>query len=354
MKTVTETVDRDFPSAETLARAADVIRNGGLVAFPTETVYGLGADGFQPEAVQKIYAAKDRPADNPLILHIYKKKQLEDIAAEISETTHQLIERFWPGPLTLVVKKRPEVPGYASAGLDTVSVRLPLGVIARQLIKLSGTCIAAPSANTSGRPSPTRAAHVAHDMDGKIDMILDGGPADFGLESTILDVSGARPVLLRPGAVTWEMLEQTVGPVDIDPAVLHEPQDTKRPRSPGMTYTHYAPLAKVTVVTGEVSHIAEKIKLLAAAAGKKTGILATEQTMRYYADIPSTAGSILVLVSGDRDRPSTIAEGLFDNLRRFDLHGVDEVYAEGLHEEGIGMAIMNRLKRAAGYRIIEV
>ncbi len=351
MKTILAKADLSrSDSAEVIQIAAKILREGGLVAFPTETVYGLGGNGLDSEACEKIYIAKGRPSDNPLILHISELEELNPIVREISPAARKLMEAFWPGPLTLVFPKSDVVPEKATGGLDTVAVRFPNHPVARAIIKAAGLPIAAPSANSSGKPSPTRASHVEFDLNGKIDMIVDGGAAEWGLESTIVDVSGEIPVILRPGAVTKEMMEEVVGRVEIDPAILAKPAADLKPKAPGMKYTHYSPKAEVILVKGEMRAVADEINRLAAAEaaqGRKTGVMATEETKAlYHADV--------VLSLGSRERPEEIGANLFKYLRKFDFLGVDKVYSEVFSEEGEGMAIMNRLNKAAGYRTIEI
>lgn len=351
MKTILAKVDLGQPEAEdTIRAAAKILQAGGLVAFPTETVYGLGGNGLDSAACEKIYLAKGRPSDNPLILHISEFEELDAIVKEVSPAAKKLMDAFWPGPLTMIFPKADIVPDKATGGLDTVAVRFPSHPVARAIIRAAGLPIAAPSANSSGKPSPTRASHVEYDLDGKIDMIVDGGAAEWGLESTIVDVSGQVPMILRPGAVTKEMMEQVVGTVEIDPAILQKPAADFRPKAPGMKYTHYSPKAEVVLVKGERQAVADEINRLAAAdiaAGKKVGVLATEETKElYHADI--------VLSLGSREKPEEIGANLFKLLRKFDFLGADQVYSEVFSEKGEGMAIMNRLNKAAGYRTIEV
>lgn len=350
MKTILAKVDLRQPeSAEVIRTAAKILQEGGLVAFPTETVYGLGGNGLDGAACEKIYIAKGRPSDNPLILHISEFEELNAIVREISPAAQKLMDAFWPGPLTMVFPKADIVPLKATGGLDTVAVRFPSHPVARAIIKAAGLPIAAPSANSSGKPSPTRASHVEFDLNGKIDMIVDGGAAEWGLESTIVDVSGDVPMILRPGAVTKEMMEAVVGRVEIDPAILTKPAADLKPKAPGMKYTHYSPKAEVVLVKGERQAVAGEINRLAAldmSNGKKTGVMATEETKDlYHADI--------ILSLGSRDRPEQIGANLFKLLRKFDFLGAEKVYSEVFSEEGEGMAIMNRLNKAAGYQMIE-
>lgn len=351
MKTILAKVDLSQPeAAEIIQTAAKILQEGGLVAFPTETVYGLGGNGLDGTACEKIYIAKGRPSDNPLILHISEFEELNPIVREISPAAQKLMDAFWPGPLTMVFPKSDIVPEKATGGLDTVAVRFPNHPVARAIIRAAGLPIAAPSANSSGKPSPTRASHVEFDLNGKIDMIVDGGAAEWGLESTIVDVSGEVPMILRPGAVTKEMMEEVVGTVEIDPAILKKPAADLKPKAPGMKYTHYSPKAEVILVKGETKMVADEINRLAAldkSHGWKTGVMATEETKDLYeADI--------VLSLGSRERPEEIGANLFKLLRKFDFLGAEKVYSEVFSEEGEGMAIMNRLNKAAGYQVIDL
>lgn len=336
-------------AGEGLREAARIIRGGGLVAFPTETVYGLGANGLDEQAAKKIYEAKGRPSDNPLILHIADMDALSEIVTEIPETARQLAERFWPGPLTMIFPKAVCVPYGTTGGLDTVAVRMPVHPVALALIREAGVPVAAPSANTSGRPSPTTAVHVREDMDGRIDCILDGGSVGIGLESTIVDVTGEIPVMLRPGYITKEMLEEVVGEIAIDPVILAaKPDPELKPKAPGMKYRHYAPKADMLICEGDadavVSYINREIQKNRS-EGKKSAVLATDETKeRYEAD--------LVLSVGSRSKEEEIAHNLFHVLREFDEQNVDYIYSECFGQEHLGMAIMNRLQKAAGYHRI--
>ena len=335
--------DSEWIKDEELAEAARIIREGGLVAFPTETVYGLGANALNEDAARKIYAAKGRPSDNPLIAHISCMEELEPLVKEIAEA-------YWPGPLTMVFPKSEIVPYGTTGGLDTVAVRMPSDPIAGRLIALSGVPIAAPSANTSGRPSPTTAQHVWQDMNGKIEMILDGGPVGIGVESTIVDVSGPVPVLLRPGAVTMEMLEAVAGQVEIDPAIQGPPREDLRPKAPGMKYRHYAPHGDLILVEGDLEAVVERINSLSREReeeGCRVGVICTEETREryHYGEIRSV---------GQRAKEETIAHNLFAVLREFDDLGVDYIYSESFSRDHLGQAIMNRLTKAAGYHVIHV
>lgn len=334
---------------EGVKKAAEIIKRGGLVAFPTETVYGLGANGLDENAVPKIYEAKGRPSDNPLILHISKLDEIEDIVKEIPKSALILAEEFWPGPLTMVFKKSERVPYRTTGGLESVAIRMPSNKIARELIKAAGVPIAAPSANSSGRPSPTKAAHVIYDLDGKIDMVIDGGEVDIGIESTIVDVTGEVPVILRPGFITEKMLSEAIGRVEIDEVVKSlSPDKDLKPKAPGMKYRHYAPRGKMTIYKGSYSKIVERInEEISKLEGKKTGVLATDETKSYYkADI--------IISLGSREDGESIAHNLFDALRKFDDEDVEFIYSEGFDENKLGFAIMNRLHKSAGYNIINV
>ena len=335
---------------EELAEAAEILRTGGLVAFPTETVYGLGANALDETAAKKIYAAKGRPSDNPLIAHISCLDELEPLVAYIPEAGRKLAEAFWPGPLTMVFPKSDIVPYGTTGGLDTVAVRMPSDPVANRLIKLAGVPVAAPSANTSGRPSPTTAQHVWQDMEGKIEMILDGGPVGIGVESTIVVVSGDVPTLLRPGAITMEMLRETVGQVEIDPAIQAPPSADLRPKAPGMKYRHYAPHADLQLVEGETGKVVETINKLVKeklAEGKKVGIICTDETKARYPQ-----GEVRSV--GLRAKEETIAHNLFAVLREFDDLDVDCIYSESFSKDHLGQAIMNRLTKAAGYHVLKV
>ena len=332
-----------------LLEAAEILKNGGLVAFPTETVYGLGANALNEEAAKKIYAAKGRPSDNPLIAHISCMEELPAIVKEIPEAGRKLAEKYWPGPLTMIFPKKDIVPYGTTGGLDTVAVRMPVDPVANCLIHLAGVPIAAPSANTSGRPSPTKAEHVIEDMDGKIEMIIDGGAVGIGVESTIVDVSGEIPTLLRPGAITIEMLRETLGQVDIDPVILGPVSSDIKPKAPGMKYRHYAPKADMTLVEGDmdkvVAYINEQTKK-AEAEGKKVGIICTEESQDMY-----QGGNLEVI--GSREHEETVAHNLFAVLRDFDARKVDCI-SESFSKDQLGQAIMNRLCKAAGYHIVNI
>ena len=349
MKTEYVDLRDEYDIKEGIKKAAGIIKKGGLVAFPTETVYGLGANGLDENAVPKIYEAKGRPSDNPLILHISEFDEINSIVKEIPKTALILAEEFWPGPLTMVLKKSDIVPYRTTGGLESVAVRMPSNKIARELIKASGVPIAAPSANSSGRPSPTKASHVLYDLDGKIDLVIDGGAVDIGLESTIVDVTGDVPVILRPGFITEEMLSEAIGRVEIDEVVKSlSPDKDLKPKAPGMKYRHYAPKGRMTIYKGKPEKVVERInEELAKSAGKKTAVLATDETKMYYkADV--------VISVGSREDGESIARNLFDVLRRFDDVGAEVIFSEGFDENKLGFAIMNRLHKSAGYNIIMI
>ncbi len=351
MKTIVETLDRSYPDKNILKQAGDIIRQGGLVAFPTETVYGLGADGLQEQASRKIYEAKGRPSDNPLILHIAEVDSLKELAVDIPDSAYKLAQAFWPGPLTMILKKSSKVPYGTTGGLDTVAIRMPKDEIALGLIKASGCYIAAPSANTSGRPSPTMARHVLEDLDGKLQMILDGGQVGIGIESTIVDLTSEYPMILRPGYITKEMLEQVLGTVTIDSAILAKNQDKNfKPKAPGMKYKHYAPKGDLTIFQGELKKVVAHINNLTReklSEGETVGIIATEETRDYYTDG-------IVRTIGTRKDETSIAHSLYAVLRDFDDLQVDIIYGESFEEDGFGQAIMNRLLKAAGYQIVRL
>lgn len=335
---------------EELIEAAAILKKGGLVAFPTETMYGLGADALNEEAARKIYAAKGRPSDNPLIAHIAKKEDIEPLVREIPEAGKKLMDAFWPGPLTLIFPKSGRVPKGTTGGLDTVAVRMPSDPVARRLIELAGTPVAAPSANTSGRPSPTTAEHVRQDMDGRIEMIVDGGPVGIGVESTIVDVTGEIPMVLRPGAITMEMLKKCVGAVEIDPAILGPVSQDFKPKAPGMKYRHYAPKADLTIVSGETEDVVQAINRMAAereSEGLSVGIICTDETRALY-----PRG--VVRSMGVRARQETIAHNLYAVLREFDDLNADVIYSESFEGGELSQAIMNRLCKAAGYHMMNV
>lgn len=379
--------DRNHIKDEELKGAAGILRSGGLVAFPTETVYGLGGNALDEDAARKIYAAKGRPSDNPLIAHVSCVEEVEPLVKEIPEAGRKLMEAFWPGPLTMIFPKSEKVPYGTTGGLDTVAIRMPDDPVANRLIALAGVPVAAPSANTSGRPSPTTADHVWQDMNGRIDMIIDGGPVGIGVESTIVDVSSAVPAVLRPGAITMEMLEEVLGEVSVDPAILGPLSADVRPKAPGMKYKHYAPKADLTLVepgtgadresraeqvtgaeqkngadrntgaypeTGldetQLQAMIRKVRELSREkieAGYKVGVICTDESRDCYTD-----GEVRSI--GARKSQPSVAHNLYALLREFDDLGVDYIFSESFPKDHLGQAIMNRLSKAAGYKIVKV
>lgn len=331
---------------ECLMRAGEILRKGGLVAFPTETVYGLGGDALNPEASVKIYTAKGRPSDNPLIIHINKFADIYQIVKEMPEAAVKVGKAFWPGPLTMILPKAEKVPYETTGGLNTVAVRFPSHPIARKLIEYGGGFVAAPSANASGKPSPTRAKHVVEDMDGRIEMIVDGGEVGIGLESTIIDMTVEPPRILRPGYITQEMLKQVLG----EDVTMMRNDSGEAPRAPGMKYRHYAPSGSLVIVEGEPQQVADYINARAAQdskAGERTGILGTrEQLEQYHADVIKCIGS--------REEEEAVARNLFAVLREFDEEKVTKIYSESFPAQGLGQAVMNRLLKAAGYCVVKV
>ncbi|NLF34631.1 MAG: threonylcarbamoyl-AMP synthase [Clostridiales bacterium] len=327
-----------------LDAAAALLRGGGLLAIPTETVYGLGANGLDPEAIRRIFAAKGRPQDNPLILHVPSADWLERCCTEIPPLAYTLAERFWPGPLTLILKRKPGVPDEVTGGLDTVGIRCPDSAVTRAIIALADVPVAAPSANLSGRPSPTTAAHVLADMDGKIDGIVDDGPCAVGVESTILDLTVTPPRLLRPGGLPLERLREVVGEIAVDRAVTRPVEAGEQPRAPGMKYRHYAPKAPVTVVHGSPRTAARFIR---AQMGPGSGVICFDE----YAGLFD--GHVVETIGPTSDAAAQ-ARHIFDALRAFDDTGVTEIWAQCPRETGLGLAVANRLHKAAGFHIIEL
>lgn len=349
MNTTVVTVDKEHPDRKVIERAGQILKSGGLVAFPTETVYGLGGDGLNPSSSQKIYQAKGRPSDNPLIIHIADLESLDKIVKKIPPKAQKMAEAFWPGPLTMIFEKSSLVPYETTGGLESVAVRMPSHPVAAALIKAGGGYVAAPSANTSGRPSPTQAAHVREDLEGKIDMIIDGGSVGIGLESTIVDFTEEEPVILRPGYINQEMMETVIGQVKMDKGLLITDEKV-RPKAPGMKYRHYAPRAPLTIVQGKeaetVAYINEQCEKLAE-QGKKAGVIATDETReKYQASVVKSIGS--------RQEEEGIARHLFSILREFDEEDVESIFSESFDTPRMGQAIMNRLLKAAGHHIIEL
>ena len=349
MKTEIVIQNEETPDPAALSRAGEIIKNGGLVAFPTETVYGLGGDALNPESSRKIYAAKGRPSDNPLIVHIARMEDLPLLVKEIPIKAKLLADAFWPGPLTMIFKKSDRVPSETTGGLDTVAVRYPSHKVAQAFISASGGYVAAPSANLSGKPSPTKAKYVREDMDGRIEMIIDGGDIRIGLESTIVDMTGEVPMILRPGFITKEMLEAVLGCVDTDRTIL-DANCKDRPKAPGMRYRHYAPKGDLTIVSGQGRQVIDEINRLVRqgqALNKKTGVIAVSEDASFYqADVVKTIGS--------RQNEEEIGASLYRILREFDDENVELIYSESFSCEGFGAAIMNRLLKAAGHKTINL
>lgn len=346
METKIIPINENHIDREALRPAAEILASGGLVAFPTETVYGLGANALDEEAVQNIFKAKGRPSDNPLIVHIAEKADILSIAAQIPKTAEMLMDAFFPGPLTLILPKREEISSVVTAGLSSVAVRMPVHPVARELIRLAGVPVAAPSANLSGKPSPTEARYVAEDMDGRIDAIIDGGACSVGVESTVVDLTGSHAVLLRPGGVTFEQIQAILPDAEIDRHVLCQVTAIEKPKSPGMKYKHYAPDAEVTVVEGEEGKVHERITHLCHEAkkdGKRVGVLSMGKK-HYRADC--------VLSGGTTSRE--YAKRLFSALREFDKRNIDIVFVEYKEEGGMGLAVKNRLYKSAGGNVIHV
>jgi L-threonylcarbamoyladenylate synthase len=349
-KTLVLKVDSEEPDVEKIHVAADFIKRGGLVAFPTETVYGLGANALNAEAVLALFEAKKRPLDNPPIVHVCDVKDVCRLAETVPSQAEALMERFWPGPLTLIFKRSDVVPDVTVAGLDTIAVRMPRHNVALALIRESDCPIAAPSANLAGRPSPTSAEHVLDDLGGRIDAVLDAGPTVVGVESTVLDLTVDPPQVLRPGGTTFEVLREVLGRVELNPAVTAEKAlRMEKVRSPGLRHKHYAPDAEVVVVEGEVDAVVAKVDELVKLYredGRRVGVLATDETVsRYSADVVKSLGS--------RGDLAVVARNLFRLLREFDVEGVDVIVAEGVPAEGLGLAVMNRLRKASGYHIVK-
>lgn len=350
-KTLVLKVNPNAPSAETIRLAASLIRQGGLVAFPTETVYGLGADALNPDAILTLFKAKKRPHDNPPIVHVGKIEDVYKLATEVPAKAERLMQLFWPGPLTLIFKRSKIVPDVTVAGLDTIAVRMPRHNVALALIRESSCPIAAPSANLAGKPSPTTAGHVLEDLYGRIDAVLDAGPTHIGVESTVLDITVEPPQILRPGGAPYEALREILGEVELHPVAVAEKESfVNKARSPGIKHKHYAPKAGMVLVEGELSAVIEKVKELAEdymRKGRKIGVLATNETIsNYNVDIVKSLGS--------RSDLAEIARNLFKILREFDSEGVEIIIAEGVPAEGLGLAVMNRLRKASNYKIIKV
>ena len=343
-------VDSQKPDKKKIRLVAGFIRKGGLVAFPTETVYGLGADALNGAAVLRLFDAKKRPLDNPPIVHISDVETAYRLAKEVPKVAEKLVAEFWPGPLTLIFERSKIVPDVTVAGLDTIAVRMPRHNVALALIRESGCPISAPSANLAGKPSPTTAQHVLEDLKGQIDAILDAGPTNIGVESTVLDLTVSPPQILRPGGVSHEALKKVIGRVELNPIVVADRTlPLERARSPGVKHKHYAPDAEMFLVEGEIEAVVNKVDELVRfyrKKGRRVGVLATDETVDHYrADVVKSLGS--------RSDLASIARHLFGLLREFNADKVDVIVAEGVPAEELGLAVMNRLRKAAGYKIVK-
>lgn len=345
MKTLIKEIDINKPDQDLISLFANMLADGKTVIFPTETVYGLGANALDVDAATKIYQAKGRPSDNPLLVHVADKEDVYDLVENIDDRAKLLMDKFWPGPLTIVFKKKAIIPDRTSGGLDTVAIRMPSDQVARDLIRRAGVPIAAPSANISGRPSPTKPEHIIRDMDGRVDGILVGGPCNYGVESTIVDLSDDIAMVLRPGSVTLEMLREVLGQVDLDPSLKNK-DDNVKAKAPGMKYKHYSPQAQVYIVKADdLEGFAERVDSLCednAKKGLKIGVMTMNYDQHsYQAKVFDLGGSY-----------TEVAKNLFDSLISLDRESIDIAYVPYFEERGIGVAIMNRLKKAAAYRII--
>ncbi|MBD7912641.1 L-threonylcarbamoyladenylate synthase [Clostridium cibarium] len=343
---IVKNIDQDL---KFIKEAANEIREGKTVVFPTETVYGLGADALNEEAVKAIFIAKGRPQDNPLIVHV-ASKDISGLVEEVPDIAQNMIDRFWPGPLTIILKKKDIIPNVTSANLSSIGIRMPDNEIALKLIELSNTPIAGPSANISGRPSPTEVERCVEDLSGKVDYIIGGERSKVGVESTIVDCTVNPPVILRPGGITLEMLRQLDDRIELDSAIMEKPTGDFKPKAPGMKYKHYSPKAKVKIVSGDREKTIEKINELVhnyIDDGKKVGILSSDENRNRY-----KAGEIIVI--GSVSKLEDVAQNLFESLRSFDDMGVDIILSEAFEEKGVGIAVMNRLKKAAGYDILSI
>ena len=349
MKTKVVRLDENNIDEHVISKAGNILRQGGLVVFPTETVYGLGANALDKDAVKKIFEAKGRPQDNPLIVHISKVKDIEKLVEEIPPIAQKLMDKFWPGPMTIILKKKDIIPNETSAGLDSIGIRMPSNKIAMELISMAGVPIAAPSANLSGKPSPTDLETCVEDLDGRVNAILGGDNSEVGVESTVIDCTIDPPCILRPGGITLEMLKEVDSNIYIDPAIMKKPDKELRPKAPGMKYRHYAPKAPLKIIKGDLNKTIEKINEMVQNidAEKKVGIIATDETIDNY-----KKGEVVSI--GSRKDLNTIAHNLFYVLRTFDEKNVDLILSEAFEEKDMGVAIMNRLKKSAGYDIINL
>ena len=345
MNTIISKIDINNIDKNEINKQSKLLSEGKTVIFTTEAIYGLGANALDEDAVKKIYEAKGRPSDNPLIVHIYDKEEVYNLAENINEKAKTIMDKFWPGPITIILNKKDIVPYRTSGGLETVAIRMPSHLIAREIIKEAGVPIAAPSANISGRPSPTKADHVYEEMNGRVSGIVLGGDCNFGLESTVLDVTTENPMILRPGSITKEELEKVIGEVLIDPS-LERKEDNKKAKAPGMKYTHYSPDADVYIVSGNREETISKINSLVVENNKKglkTGVMCLEQNKNNYKGEVVSLGSTL----------EEVGSNLFDVLRKMDKMNIDIVYSEEFSRNGVGQAIMNRLLKSAGYKTIK-
>lgn len=345
MKTVIVREDENNLNLNDINEAGRIIKEGGLVAFPTETVYGLGGDALNPESSKKIYAAKGRPSDNPLIVHIYRLEDLDRIVKNVSPCAKKVIDAFWPGPLTMIFEKKDIVPNETTGGLDTVAVRFPIHPTALAFIEAAGGFVAAPSANLSGRPSPTLAKYVCEDLDGRVDMIIDGGNIPIGVESTILDMTSEVPMILRPGYVTKEMIAEVIGEVQTDPTIL-DMNCKERPKAPGMRYRHYAPKADMTIIRGDEERVVAKIKEMAQNKERCVILSVSEHLDKYNGYYVKNVGS--------QKDSLEIASNLYKVLRECDDENIELILSESFSDIGIGAAVMNRLIKAAGHKIEDV
>ncbi|MGL5755400.1 MAG: L-threonylcarbamoyladenylate synthase [Paraclostridium sp.] len=346
IKTIISNIDELEIDKDEISKHAKMLSEGKTVIFPTETVYGLGANALDENAVKKIYEAKGRPSDNPLIVHIYDKDELNSLVTNINDKAEKLMNEFWPGPLTIIFNKKSIVPNRTSGGLDTVAIRMPSNSIAREVIRQSGVPIAAPSANISGRPSPTRGEHVCEEMNGRVSGIIVGGDCDFGLESTVIDMTCEKPMILRPGSVTKEQMESIIGEVLVDPSIEGK-ADVLKAKAPGMKYTHYSPNGDVYIVRGEERNVIDKINSLIEqqeAKGLKCGVMCLSNHKDSY------KGEVISLGTNLEE----VGSKLFDTLIEMDKRKIDIIYSEAVSNDGVGRAIMNRLMKSAGYKIIDL
>src|SRR5215212_11478795 len=349
LATVVLRVDSTTPEANMIQQAAATLLRGGLVAFPTETVYGLGANALDAVAVQRIFVAKGRPASDPLIVHIAALDQLDRVAEDVPALAHTLAQMFWPGPLTLVLKRRPAIPATVSAARDTVAVRMPDHAVPLALIRAADAPIAAPSANMFTRPSPTTAAHVLEDLDGRIDLLFDGGPTPIGLESTVLDLTSSRPMLLRPGGISIESLRQHIADLIFTPRYIEH--DSAAPASPGMLLKHYSPHAELLLFAGPPERALGRMRQFALAAiqrGERVGVMLSNEAIGRFAEL-----AVIIVPLGPREDMNQIGRRIFASMRELDQQGVERILVRGVERTGIGLAIWDRLVRAAEGRVIE-